>query len=89
MANTELLEAARKAALRTKVGKTLTGETIRLRCQESGVTAPTPAAWGGVIQSLVRAKLLTKTNETARMTSLQARGRRSPVYVRNSTRATA
>ena len=89
MANTKLLEAARKAALRTKVGKPITGETIRLRCEESGVTAPTPSVWGGVIQSLVRANVLTKTDETVRMTSPQARGRRSPVYMRNSTRVAA
>lgn len=89
MANTQLIEAARKAALRTKVGKTITGETIRLRCQESGVTAPTPSAWGGVIQSLVRANVLTKTDETVRAKSIQARGRRLPVYTRNSTRVAA
>lgn len=82
-----LILEARDAALKTKVGRTITGEIIRTRCVEAGVKNIPSSAWGGVVQSLVRQGILTKTAEYARMESPQARGRKSPVYVRNSTRA--
>lgn len=87
--STELKSAARKAAMQTKAGRTITGEQIRQRCENMNVFASSPAAWGGVIQGLVRQGVLESTGETARMTSPQARGRRSPVYTRLSSRATA
>lgn len=84
-----LTEAARKAAVQTRVGGKITGETIRTRVQESSKKFKnvTPAAWGGVIQGLVRSGVLAPTGETVKMTSPQARGRRSPVYTRQSVRA--
>jgi len=86
MTTLTLSEAARKAAIQTKAGRTLTGEDIRLRCKKMGVTAPTPTAWGGVIQSMIRSGILENSGKSARMNSPQARGRRSPVYIRNSVR---
>ena len=87
MPKSTLVVAARKAAIRTKAGRTITGEQIRQRVEAQGITPRTPSAWGGVIQSLVRSGLLKKTGETVAMSSPQARGRKSPVYERLSVRA--
>lgn len=84
---TNLTEAARKAAMKTKAGSKLTGEDIRTRVQSMGITAQSASAWGGTIQSLIRQGVLEKTDETRVMKSAQARGRKSPVYVRQAVRA--
>ena len=87
-ANTStLLEAARKAALKTKVGRPITGEEIRLRVESMGLVAEKSAVWGSVIKSLVNQNLLGQTDQKARMVSPKARGRMSPVYTRLSARA--
>lgn len=80
---TTLTDAARKAALKTKAGRTITGEEIRQRVLKEVSGAIPPSAWGGVIQGLVRSGLLSNTGDTTKMESPQARGRRSPVYIRN------
>lgn len=82
----ELKSAARRAAMKTKAGSTVTGEQIRQRVESMDIFAASPSAWGGVIQGLVRQGVLENTGNTARMTAPQARGRRSPVYTRLATR---
>lgn len=89
VSNSELQTAARKAALKTKAGRTITGEQIRQRCESQNIFASAPSAWGNVIGNLIRQGILENTGETARMTSPQARGRRSPVYTRMATRVAA
>ncbi len=82
MPNTTLIEAARKAALKTRRGRTITGETIRQRVEETGVFADSPNQWGGIIGSLKNSGVLETTGETTKMLSPAARGRQTPVYTR-------
>jgi len=77
-----IMEAAYTATLKTKVGREITGETIRIRAQEMGVTAKVPGEWGSVVQRLISSGLLQKTNKTIPSVSPTSHGRRVPVYIR-------
>lgn len=79
-------ESIRDAALRTKVGRTVTGEQLRDRAIAAGTTTNTSSDWGRGVSKLIASGLLTATGETVKATSPQARGRRLPVYTRNSAR---
>jgi len=77
-----IMEAAYSATLKTKVGREITGEVIRIRAQEMGMTAKVPGEWGSVIQRLITSGLLRKTGKMVPSVSPTSHGRRIPVYVR-------
>jgi hypothetical protein len=85
--NINVNESVRRAALKTKVGKTVNGEQLRERAMASGTTTNNPTDWGRAVSRLIKAGILTPTGDTVRASSPQARGRQLTVYTRNSARA--
>ncbi len=78
-----LREYARQAAMKTRRGRTLTGEDIRFRVEGLGITANSPNQWGGIVQSLINEGVLTRTNDFTRMTDPRSHGRTTRVYLRS------
>lgn len=64
-------------------GSEWTGEGIRIRCTDLGVTPHHPNAWGAAVNVVVRKGLLIKTGEYRQMKRVSSHARVNPVYVRS------
>ena len=62
-------------------GQELTGEDIRVVCEERGVVPHHSNAWGGVIGALQKRGLLVRTGEYRRMGDVRSHARETPVYL--------
>jgi len=67
----------------------VTGEQLRERAITSGFNTDTPSDWARATNRLIRAGILTPTGTSVAANSPQARGRKVPVYTRNSARGIA
>lgn len=62
-------------------GREMTGEDIRTYLENIGVKPRNgPNAWGGMIASLIKMGLLSKTGEYRPMIRLKSHARSTPVY---------
>lgn len=64
------------------LGSRWTGEAIRLKCQELGVTPRHYNAWGAAIKYCIAGGLLTETGRFPRMRTRLSHARRNPEYER-------
>lgn len=63
--------------------KTFTGEEFRFYCEGKGLYPDHPNAWGGLINILVRRKLIVPTGEYVKPTDKTSHARRIQVYRRS------
>lgn len=79
-------KAARKAALQTKAGRYVTGETIKVRLAEQGIVPERNNDIANAVAQLKREGILVPTGESVKSTTPAARGRKVAIYLRQSTR---
>lgn len=79
-AGEEWKEAARAQILNNHYGKSMTGEDMRLACQEVGIVPHHPNAWGGFVQGLIKSKDLRPTMEFRPMRAKGSHARMTRVY---------
>jgi len=87
--NTSVNTAVRAAALKTKVGREVTGEVLRERALQSGTNTNTPSDWARAVSKLIKTGILSPTGKTITASSPQAHNRKVPIYIRNSARGVA
>jgi hypothetical protein len=63
-----------------------TGEDIRFYCSKIVAIPSHPNAWGALIQTLIKKKLIRKTGEYRQMKSEDSHARSTPVYEANENR---
>jgi len=60
-----------------------TGEDIRVHCMRQGAPMPHHSnAWGGLINSCIKAGLLHKTGQHGQMRAVRSHARSTPIYSR-------
>ena len=73
-----------RLVVRTFQGKTVTGEDIRLRCEELNIVPHHPNAWGSFIMRLTKARFgkppLIHTGRYVAMRGPKSNARVTPVY---------
>jgi len=61
--NTSVNTAVRAAALKTKVGREVTGEVLRERALQSGTNTNTPSDWARAVSKLIKTGILSPTGK--------------------------
>lgn len=67
--------------LRSMKGQELTGEDVRLVLSEKGIVPHHHNAWGALIMSAVKQKILVSTNKLKTMKTPKSHARKTMVYV--------
>lgn len=62
------------------VGRRVTGEDLRLHCEQFGVFPHHSNAWGAIVHHLVRRGFLERTGEYRQMKIVTSHARVNPVY---------
>ena len=62
------------------MGELVSGEDIRLTCEERGIHPHDPHAWGGVVMGMVRAEILGKTDQRVPCTDPKIHARDTPLW---------
>lgn len=75
----ETFMAKAMRVVETMRGRT-TGEMIRVELTARGITPHHPNAWGAVVLTAVRRKILVDTGEMTHMVDVRSHARRTPVY---------
>ncbi len=65
-------------------GGNFTGEEIRFLCYAQVGNPTHPNAWGALVNTLVRRKIIRPTGEYRAMKDDSSHARKTPVYVKNS-----
>lgn len=79
----EWMDTAYAALLTIRIGTELTGEDVRRRLSEMGCPLPHHHnAWGALIRSAIRRRVLRDTGRLVHMRSVRSHGRRTALYVR-------
>ena len=75
-------KASAVAVVQSMTQAEVTGEDIRLACEEHNIKPHTPKAWGGFIASLIKSGMLKATGRRAAMRAKGSHARKTDVYVR-------
>lgn len=85
--NLSWVEAVRSrlsTILKEKEGKLLTGEDIRAAFAELGIEPNHPNAWGALVNSLIKKKILIPTSQYKPMKDPRSHARSTRVYILNA-----
>ncbi len=76
----DFMERALDAILGYEVGREVTGEDIRFRCEQRSLRPHHPNAWGALVNTAVRRKLLIPTDKFVSMKDKSSHARMTRVY---------
>ena len=67
-------------------GNQMTGEEMRLALQRAGLDAKDHHAWGALVNTMARRKMIRMTGEWRRMSARRSNARLTPVWLLNKKR---